>query len=180
MPFTTSPTEKLIILLLCDAIEKKEAGSYIDPKVIRRALEGRMSWGIEWKFAALVSPDIPEETGEEVRSLLEMWSHLTAAYNELAVGEQKRAREASPFDSGVTFPGFDHNNHSDHLAAMRFIVEDLGQWQEFQGRDTDTHSQTTLFLLRGMFETFKRLRRAGQRLRGDEIIEILTSEAITL
>jgi hypothetical protein len=72
------------------------------------------------ELAKMLDTETPPETCEEVTEILDMYRALNTVKHEV-------------------FPGFDGNNESEHYSYARFMIEDLGRWNEFKKDDLNSH-----------------------------------------
>ena len=137
-----SDGEKLILLMLSELYEKLEVDGEIDPEFIKSAIFHDKSWSIPWKYVGIPFED--QDTPpivSEVLDMLDMWSFIERSYSELTNEEKAFVTEnAAPFGDNPTFQGFDGNNESDHMGTARFLVNDLDRFEEFKGRDFNSHA----------------------------------------
>jgi len=136
-----SDGEKLILLMLSELYEKLDVEGEIEPDFIKSAISWGHLWAIPWKY-----PGIPFEDQEnpaiveEVADILEMWSAVEYAYDDLSAEDKdKLAEDAAPFGNSPKFEGFDGNNESSHVSVARFLIDDLERFQEFKGRVLNCH-----------------------------------------
>ncbi len=174
--------EKLILLMLSEIHERLEIESDLNPKFVRQAINTGNTWGLSWRHSDILSGDVqtPAEV-VEVIDTLDMWDSIEASYAQLPPAEKDRIEtEAGPFGTDIEFRGFDGNNEFEQMSIARFLVEDLGRFERFNGRELNSHT-VSLESYRRMLAVFLPLRPSlGQRrkpyLTADEIIEILRSQ----
>jgi uncharacterized protein YfbU (UPF0304 family) len=77
------------------------------------------------------------------------------------------------------FHGFDGNNETEYMGIARFLVEQLGRFTDFKGRDFNSHSPTVARNLR-MARRFEDIRRnmIGRKMSTAEMIELLKLESV--
>ncbi|TOL43317.1 hypothetical protein CGH98_23025, partial [Vibrio parahaemolyticus] len=69
-----------------------------------------------------------------------MWSFIEHSYAQLSDEEKVHLEEAAkPFGKDPKFPGFDGNNESSYMGIASFIVNDLERFEEFKGRNFNSH-----------------------------------------
>ena len=133
--------EKLILLMLSELYDKLEVNGEIEPDFIRSAIFSDNMWGIPWEYIGIPfeKQDTPE-TVKEVLDILDMWSFIERSYESLSDDEKSFVeKEAEPFGKNPRFLGFHGNNESDYMGAASFIVNDLERFEEFKGRDFNSH-----------------------------------------
>lgn len=157
--------EKLILLMLSELYEQREVEGEIDPDFIKSAIFSENLWGIPWKYSG-----IPFESQEspalvkEVVDILDMWSFIENAYEELSVEEKKKLeKDAEPFGKNPMFSGFDGNNETEHMSIARFLINDLDRFQEFKDRSLNAHMPTleTHHRMLSVFEGIRRTLTSG-------------------
>lgn len=133
--------EKLILLMLSELYDKLEVDGEVEPDFIRSAIFSENTWGIPWKYPGI--PFEKQETPEivkEVLDILDMWSMIERSYDNLSDNEKAFVeKEAAPFGKDPMFRGFDGNNESEYMGAVSFLVNDLDRFEEFKGRDFNSH-----------------------------------------
>lgn len=137
--------EKLVLLMLSEIYDKLEIDGEIDPNFIRSAIFSDNTWSIPWKYTGIPfeeqnTPDIVKE----VLDILDMWSMIERSYENLTK-EQKELvkKEADPFGENPRFPGFDGNNETEYMGTASFLINDLDRFEEFKGRDLNSHAPLT-------------------------------------
>jgi uncharacterized protein YfbU (UPF0304 family) len=137
----TNP-EKLIVLMLSDIYDKLGLDS-VDTSLLRSAIYTENTWALDWELTGVVgsNPDPTPELVMKVVRYLEMWSIIEDAVSSLGSDEAARLeRNAAPFGKHVRFPGFDGNNEADALGIARILIEDMGRFTRFKGRDLNSHT----------------------------------------
>lgn len=136
-----SDGEKLILLMLSDLHQRLEINGEIDPNFIKTAIINDHLWGIRWKYSGIPFENNEDpEVAREVIEILDMWSFIEFSYQEYSEEEMKLLEvEAKPFDKNPRFIGFDGNNETEYMATAQFIVNDLKRFEEFKGRDFNSH-----------------------------------------
>lgn len=143
--------EKLILLMLSDLYDNLAIDGEIDPDFIRSAIFSNNLWGIPWKYSGIPFEDQDDpEIVREVLDILEMWSLIEYSYEELSEDDKSRLeKEASPFGKDPKFRGFDGNNESSYMGITSFVVNDLERFEEFKGRNFNSHCPS--------IETYRRM-----------------------
>jgi uncharacterized protein len=148
--------EKLILLMLSELYDSLKVQGEIEPDFIRSAIFSDKMWSIPWKYSGI--PFEHEETPEivkEVLDILDMWSFIEYSYGELTGSDKEFLEiEASPFGKDPKFMGFDGNNESEYMSTASFIVNKLDRFEEFKGRNFNSHCQSVDAYKR-MFSVFK-------------------------
>jgi len=136
-----SDGEKLILLMLSELYEKLEIDGEIEPDFIRSAIFSNNIWAIPWKYSGIPFEDQEDpEIVKEVLDILDMWSFIEHSYEKLSKEDKAYLKkEAAPFGEDPKFPGFDGNNESSHMGTASFIVNDLDRFEQFKGRNFNSH-----------------------------------------
>lgn len=137
-----SNPEKLILLMLSDIYDKLDLNT-IDTKIIRSAIHTENTWALDWEIPSIVGSGIesPPPQVVNVVNYLDMWSFLEEAHNLFdSATKEHIAREADPFGKHVRFPGFDANSECDSLSIARILVDDMGRFSRFKGREMNSHA----------------------------------------
>jgi len=136
-----SDGEKLVLLMLSELYEELEVDGEIEPEFIRSAIFSNNLWAIPWKYSGIPFEDQEDpEIVREVMDILDMWSFIEHSYEQLS-DEDKLIleKEAEPFGKDPKFPGFDGNNETSYMGTASFIVNDLERFEEFKGRNFNSH-----------------------------------------
>ncbi len=139
-----SDGDKLILLMLCEIQEHLKVKGETDPSFIKEAIFTGNLWGLEHRMTGVFHRyETPQSVVTETRSILAMWRRLEESYNALSP-EAKAALlgRLKPFDFDVRFPGFDGNTESEYISAASFMVDQLGEFEIFKGRDLNAHMPT--------------------------------------
>ncbi|WP_414430562.1 YfbU family protein [Alcanivorax sp. IL3] len=168
--------EKLILLMLSELYDKLGVEGEVEPDFIRSAIFSNNTWSIPWKYVGI--PFEEQETPEvvkEVLDILDMWSMIERSYENLS-SESKEfvEKEASPFGKDPKFPGFDGNNETEYMGTASFLVNDLDRFEEFKGRNFNSHCPS-IDSYRRMLSVFKPLLQDlnFQPLSAQNIVDIL-------
>jgi hypothetical protein len=150
----------------------------VDTNLLRSAIHTENTWALDWEMPGVVGSE-SEPTPPPVRDVvnyLDMWSFLEEAYNSFDASEKERvAQEAQPFGKHVRFPGFDGNNESNAISIARILVNDMGRFSRFKGRDLNSHAPLLSSYAR-MYNVFEPIRASltGTRPLGSEqVIAVL-------
>ncbi len=149
----------------------------IDPDFIRSAIFDNKEWSIPWKYPGI--PFVEEGTPDivkEVLDILEMWSTIEYSYEQLTVDEKAVLKErAKPFDK-PKFEGFDGNNESEYMSTASFLVNKLDRFDEFKGRNFNSHCRS-LDMHRRMLPTFFEVRgKTDFPFNVNNLVEVLLSK----
>lgn len=165
--------EKLILLMLSELYERLDIDGEIDPDFIKSAIFSQNLWGIPWKYSGIPfeSQDTPPIV-KEVLDILDMWSFIEYAYQELSDEEKRKLeKDAHPFGKDPKFPGFDGNNESEYMNVASFLINDLERFQDFKGRSLNAHMPT--------LETYHRMLSVFDNIRSSLISGSMSLAQIT-
>lgn len=168
--------EKLILLMLSELYDKLGVDGEIEPDFIRSAIFSNKTWSIPWKYSGI--PFESQETPKivkEVLDILDMWSFIEYSYGELNdKGKAYVEKEAAPFGKEPKFRGFDGNNETDYMGTASFIVNQLDRFEEFKGRNFNSHRPSVDGYQR-MLSVFEEIRRhiSFEPLNAEQIAQIL-------
>jgi len=175
-PLRFSDGEKLTILMLCDIIKHLKVKSDTNPEFVQSAILDGQLWALRWQMTGVFHGyETKERDVSEVVAILDMWSFLEESYEKLPKKEKDKIKAQNlPFGSHLTFLGFDGNNETDQIGIARFLVEEMGRFSRFKGRELNSHLPV-LASYRAMSRVFEPMRRTliGRSLSPEEIIEIL-------
>ncbi len=134
-----SAGERVLLLMMQDLY--KHVGlddPEIDPAFFAKVILRGHDWAPKWRL-----PDVFLDRRDDPRTLkfvcdvLEMWTSLERCYEDLP----KEGREGLE-NSDVKFPGFDGNEEGDYLRIANFLIDELGRFGRFRGRELNSHWPT--------------------------------------
>jgi uncharacterized protein YfbU (UPF0304 family) len=172
-------SEKLILMMLAEIHERLGISDGIDPKFVKEAIWSGNAWGLRWKFPGLFdAEETSEGVRDEVMNILDMWSFIEWGYNALSLADKARVKkEAAPIGEHVRFRGFDGNNEGRYLNVAHFLINQLGHFSDFKGRDLNSH-MPSIDAYQRMYAVFESMRSTlgmggNSNLDATQIIEIL-------
>ena len=151
----TNP-EKLIINMLAKLHEN--AGIEVDTaKFIQEAIYMDQTWALSWQLSGIVGDDTGEPPAHvrPIMDIFDMWSFIEASIKKLDPVELADVR--SKVGGAMQFIGYDGNNETELMATASFIVNDMGRFSEFAGRDMNSH-MPTFGRYMSMYEVFEPMR----------------------
>jgi len=172
-----SDGEKLLAFMMGDIYRHlKIKSGEIDPDFISGVITGGHYWAAKRELSGVFTDyeDDPRAV-HLVYKVLDMWNFIESAYNELSKKDKEKVeKEAKPFGSHVEFRGFDGNNETSHLAITRFLIDQMGLWYEFKGRELNSHTPMVGRYSR-MLTVFDPMRSklVGTSLDADQLIRLL-------
>ncbi len=174
-----SDGERLIALMVGEIYKHLKLKGEIDPDFVAAAIDGGHFWALDWQYRGVFHKDIDRRaTVTEVVDILDMWEFIEEGYAALSTKDKERiSKEAGC--TKVEFVGFDGNNEVEHLSIARFMIDRLGRFTHFKGRDLNSHCRI-LDGYRVMVEMFEPMRKTlvGRALSAPEIIELLNSRRL--
>jgi uncharacterized protein YfbU (UPF0304 family) len=176
----TNP-EKLILVMLAEIHEALKVKNGVDTKLLKSAIYSDNTWALPWEMSGILSSGPKEETPPEVSDvldILDMWTLLEEAYQRLGPKDKKRVKtEAEPFGTRVKFEGFDGNNETELMSIARFLVDDMGRFSRFKGRDMNSHGPS-IDVYRRMLAVYEPIRGTldGKVMTADQVIAILKAK----
>ena len=145
-----SDGERLIVVILAEVMEAMKLNGEVEPSLIKRLAINRDDWAIAQRYHGIFDGESPSDGDvSETHNLLSMWSFIEYSLKELDGDE---AKEAANFHH-TSFSGFDGNNDR-HYGIAHTMIEDLGLYGEFKGRNLNSHSQATLPRYRKMLPKY--------------------------
>ena len=156
-----SDGEKLIMMMLRDLYKHQNVNGDIDPEFIQDALLGGHYWGLQWQMSGLLHNYANDtQVVSEVVDILEMWYFIESGYAALPKADKKKVEEeADLFGKDVRFRGFDGNHETEHLGIANFLVNQMGRFDIFKGRDLNSHMPS--------IEMYKRMLPVFNLMRGN-------------
>ncbi len=172
-----SDGEKLLMMMLRDIKKQlKLPDGEIDPDFVAEVLHGGHYWAPKWDMQGLFHDH--EDNPAHVRlvvDVLEMWSFIESSFKKLSKADKDRVKaEVGPRGTSPTFSGFDGNNESEYMSITMFLVDTMGRFSEFKGREMNSH-MPMVNDYRKMLRVFDPVRSGlvGTGLNAGQIIEIL-------
>ncbi len=166
------PVDRIMLVMLSEIYDALKIRGEINTEFLRGVIFGGRDWALEWDMSGLttVEPD-DYNVVKEVVDILDMYDMLELSFDDLKPADRPTIEEYL-----VRFPGFDGNNETAHMGIARFLVDDMGRWSRFKGKDFNSHHET-LTRAREMLRRYNPLRaktgsRSLPRLTPAEIVEI--------
>lgn len=139
MNFTNE--QKLMCAMLAEIHLAVGCKGGVDSKLVSEALWNDNTWAIPWSHPFLLDQVESPEHVRHVVDVLDMWSFIETGYHALSNPEKDGLKSVFPWGE-PKFSGFDGNNESRQLSAASFLIEQLGRFTHFKGRELDSHSPT--------------------------------------
>lgn len=175
-----SDGEKLLVIMMRDLLKHLKVKGEIDLNFIGDVIWGGHYWAPKWDMTGLFHDmeDDPKDLTFVV-DVLNMWRHIERAYAGLSKKDKaKLAKEAEPCGEHVAFCGFDGNMESSCFRIADFLVERMGRFSEFKGRDLNSH-MPTVDDYRKMLRVFAPIRDRldGADMNVDQLVQILRAKS---
>lgn len=121
----------------------------------------------------------PEDGGSpiarDVAGFFEMWAHIEEGFAALDASDQRAFREDKDLVPPV-FQGFDGQCEGEYQHMARFMIEELGRFKGFAGRDLESY-HPMVGRYRQLLEAFRPIwsrTEGGRPLTADELRAVLT------
>jgi uncharacterized protein len=176
-----SDGEKIIIAMLADQ-QRPPNLREINVDNILNAIFGGHYWALKWELSGLLNDHVDDAGALSiVVDTLEIWDFIESAietFSEIEI--QKIDKEAGPHGKNRKFIGFDGNNEGTERAIALHLIEDMGRFQRFKGRNLNSHTLSKLTYAK-MIRQFQPIRealfrRVPMKLTVDEVITLLKIE----
>jgi uncharacterized protein YfbU (UPF0304 family) len=148
--------------------------------LVKEAILSDNLWGLDWAYDMILgeTPDKAEQQlPSEVARILQMWTYIEESHDRLSPPNKKRVAEADRlYGATCRFPGFDGNTETAYLSAARFMIEHLGRFDRFKGRDLNSHMDCLGAYAR-MWRVFESLRSSLTEglFSADQIIQLVAA-----
>ncbi|UVL35554.1 YfbU family protein [Pseudomonas sp. B21-041] len=135
-----SNSEKLIVALLTEIHSALKIKDGLDPDLIQSAVSSGQTWALHWQYPGLFqgANDTPNEV-LEVAKILDLWERLERSYAAYPADAREELAGLSIYGENVRFLGFDGNG-GDGYSEAHILINDLGRWGSFKGRDLNSHA----------------------------------------
>lgn len=172
-----SSSEKLLFLMLSEIYDKLGLAD-IDTKLLRSAIYTGNTWALDWEMPGVIGGDgePPPPLVQDVVKYLNMWSILEESHSSFdSETKNKVAREAEPFGKHVRFPGFDGNNEARALSIAKILIDDMGRFERFRGRDLNSHMSliSNYDRMLKVFESFRQSLNGSRTIDPDQMVVVL-------
>jgi len=186
--FRLNNTDKLVVWMLSEIMKnqiktrKEKKDDPYDMKtvnLIQEAVYGGHFWALGWEMPGVIHDHVDDRRKvSTVVNILDAWSFIEGAYEDYDAKTRATIEKQVGFrGKNPTFLGFDGNNETEYLSIARFLVETLGRFQRFKGREFNSHLPTASRYSR-MARLFEDIRKklGDRRLSPTEMIELLKVE----
>jgi uncharacterized protein len=170
--------ERLIAIMLADLLKQQKTRGEIDPSFVTSAIFGGHNWAFQWQMPGLFQQGSDDSADVRfVVDTLDMWVFVESALNALS----KKDRDAITKDAAskhwrTKFLGFDGNNESALLSVANFLINEMGRFTQFKGRELNSHMPIATDYQR-MLSVFLPIRSKliGGSLSSDQLLKIVSA-----
>jgi len=138
-----SEAERLSTFLLTEIAKTPDRRELNDDdlELIGKAVREGHTWSLRWKFPGIFGSSPADAAKvEQVARNFTMFSFVERAVANFTPAEQAQFEaQVEPYDANPSYGGYDANNEDEYGIAC-FMVEDLGRFSEFAGRDHNSHA----------------------------------------
>jgi uncharacterized protein len=171
--------ERLMLIMLSEIHDHLKIKNGVDPKFVQSAIYTGNTWGLPWRYTDIFDGGTSETPPKvhDVVKILDMWRLIESSFANLSPEEQALVKkEVAPH--GVKFNGFDGNNDTDSMGIARFLIEDIGEFANFKGRELNSHYIDSTDGYHRMLEVLEPMRSAlgNADLTSSQIISILKAQ----
>src|SRR5260370_4768904 len=174
--FRPTNPEKLIMWMLSEIMKGQKNYERDTVELIQQAIYGGHFWALDWELTGIMHNHVDsKKVVRLVGDVLDMWELIERAYKGFNAADKKRiATEGGPLGKDPKFIGFDGNTEGEYMSIARFLVEKIGRFESFKGRDFNSHVPVLdrSHVMSAAFEP-RRTRLLGRELSIGELIEVL-------
>jgi uncharacterized protein YfbU (UPF0304 family) len=176
--FVLSNQEKLVVWLLTEVLQNQKGYEHKNTlKLIQEAIYGGHFWALKWEMTGVLHNHVDRPAAVSlVVDVMDMWWFIEAAYARFTPEEKDRiVAEVGSWARDPKFAGFDGNNEGEYMSIARFLVEELGRFQDMKGRSFNSHSPRVARYgaMSARFQTMRVDLGPGRGLSVDQVIELL-------
>jgi uncharacterized protein YfbU (UPF0304 family) len=172
-----SDGEKMLMLMMKDLFKSLNVTDPdSNPNFLAEVIYGGHYWAPKWEMQGVFHDHVDDP--KEVRNVvdaLDMWMFMEVAYGKLSAEDKaKIVAEVGPWQTDVKFPGFDGRDEVSSMGIANFLVNKMGRFSRFKGRDFNSHRPRRV-RYRRMYQLFEPMRRTliGMELSADQLITLL-------
>ena len=176
-----SKSEKLTTWLLTEVLKQQKGYPDKDTiNLIQGAICGGHLWALKWGLTDVLYDHVDSPNSVTiVVNIMNMWSFIEDAYAGLSEAEISRIEKELGPHVRARFISFDGNKESESLGIAEFLVEKMGRFSIFKGRNMNSHFPI-IDQYQRMLQAFDSMREKliGRKLDADELIELLRLKEI--
>jgi uncharacterized protein YfbU (UPF0304 family) len=174
--FRPTNPEKLMMWMLSEIMKGQKNYEKDTVELIQEAIYGGHFWALDWELSGIMHNHVDSKKAVSlVVDVLDMWTFIERAYEGFSAADKKRiASEVGPLGRDPKFHGFDGNHEGEYMTITRFLVEKMGRFESFKGRDFNSHVPVVdrYRVMSAAFEPM-RTKLSGRELSVAELIELL-------
>jgi len=177
--FVLTNQQKLIVWLLTEVMKGQKGHDKHEQQtihLIQEAIYGGHFWALDWTLTGILHDHVDDRASVSlVVNALDMWSSIERAYEKFdAAAKARITTEVGSWAVDPQFLGFDGNNETEYMSIARFLVEEMNRFQQFKGRDFNSH-MPTVSRYQHMVWLYEPMRASliGRDLTVDQVIELL-------
>jgi uncharacterized protein YfbU (UPF0304 family) len=173
-------SQRLIVWMLAEILKGQEGNDgRKDVKLIQEAIYGGHLWALDWELVGILhSHTDKQEAVNLVVDTLDMWTFIERAFSELSQADKEKLEAEVPIlGKNPMFAGFDGNHESEYMGIARFLIEQMGRFENFKGRRLNSHMPKVQRYSQ-MLQSFEPIRAKliGREMSVDELIIVLKRE----
>lgn len=170
--------DKLNFMLLRDLVKHLKVPTETNIDFVAESVFGGHYWAPTWDMQGLFHDhaDRPADVTLVV-NVLDTWDFIEGRLEKLPAKDVEKVKAVN-HGYLPKFAGFDGNNESALMSISRFLVEEMGRFSRFKGRDFNSHAPTAdrYGRMAAAFEPIRATLDLGRDLSVDQIIEILNAK----
>jgi uncharacterized protein len=172
--FRPTNPEKLMMWMLSEIMKGQKPDDEKTVELIQQAIFGGHFWALDWELTGIMHNHVDrKEAVTLVVDTLDMWDSIERAYEGFNAAEKERiATGVGPLGEHPKFNGFDGNYEGEYMNIARFLVEKMGRFESFKGRNFNSHVPV-VERYRTMTAAFDAIRTSGRGLSVGEVITLL-------
>lgn len=169
--------QRLMVWLLTEILKgQKGDESRQDVELIQEAIYGGHFWALDWELQGVLHGHTDNRADVSlVVDTLDTWTFIERGYEELSKTDKDRLEAEMPiFGKNPRFSGFDGNHETEHMSIARFLIEKMGRFERFKGRELNSHAPMVqrYAAMNSIFEPI-RVKLIGREMSVDELVTVL-------
>jgi len=173
---------KLGLLMQADLYEKLGLeNGVLDTGLLKTAIASGNLWALRHSVRGFCCDEKDPEVAQQTREIMGMWQHIENSYKRLSQEDQARvSAEALRLGRKPEFAGFAGNDEAEHLSVALFLINELGFYGDFKGRDLNCHCPSVAMKHLPMLIAYRPICRSlalGEPLSADQLVEVLTAKS---
>ncbi|TDV54460.1 hypothetical protein EC919_104196 [Pseudomonas graminis] len=134
-----SDEQKLIVALLTEIHEKLGIQDGLDAPFVQSIVSSDNTWALRWRYQGMFKDSETPPNVKRVADVLDMCEVLERTADSLSDEERAQVEAVTGHSvSGARFVGYSGNDE-DEFHIVQILVDDLGKWGSFKGRDFNAH-----------------------------------------